>query len=157
MNEDTRVEKILRYAIEKEEAAQRFYNELVGRVSDASTKDTLKYLAQEEVRHKDFLERYLRGEIEEGALRLDEVVEYRILEHMEKEPAASDSLSPAEAYLVAAEREKASHEFYLSLSRIHPEGPIKVLLEKMANEELRHKEKVEYLYANTAFPQTSGG
>ncbi len=25
----------------------------------------------------------------------------------------------------------------------------------MANEELRHKEKVEYLYANTAFPQTS--
>jgi rubrerythrin len=31
------------------------------------------------------------------------------------------------------------------------------LLEKMAQEELRHKEKVEYLYANTAFPQTSGG
>ena len=29
--------------------------------------------------------------------------------------------------------------------------------EKMSLEELRHKEKVEYLYANTAFPQTSGG
>jgi len=27
----------------------------------------------------------------------------------------------------------------------------------MANEELKHKEKMEYLYANTAFPQTSGG
>jgi hypothetical protein len=27
----------------------------------------------------------------------------------------------------------------------------------MANEELKHKEKMEYLYANTAFPQTAGG
>jgi hypothetical protein len=27
----------------------------------------------------------------------------------------------------------------------------------MANEELKHKEKMEYLYTNTTFPQTSGG
>jgi len=27
----------------------------------------------------------------------------------------------------------------------------------MADQELRHKEKVEYLYANTAFAQTAGG
>jgi hypothetical protein len=27
----------------------------------------------------------------------------------------------------------------------------------MANQELKHKEKVEYLYSNTAFPQTAGG
>jgi hypothetical protein len=27
----------------------------------------------------------------------------------------------------------------------------------MANEEMKHKEKVEYLYTNTAFPQTEGG
>jgi hypothetical protein len=27
----------------------------------------------------------------------------------------------------------------------------------MANEELKHKEKMEYLYTNTAFPQTAGG
>jgi hypothetical protein len=31
------------------------------------------------------------------------------------------------------------------------------MLHKIANEELKHKEKMEYLYANTAFPQTDGG
>ena len=31
------------------------------------------------------------------------------------------------------------------------------MLLRMANEEKRHKEKVEYLYTNTAFPQTDGG
>ena len=37
------------------------------------------------------------------------------------------------------------------------DGKAKEMLLKMANEELKHKEKMEYLYANTAFPQTAGG
>ena len=157
MEKDSQLGKIIEFAVEKEEAAQKFYLKLVGRVSDASTQDTLKFLAGEEAKHKDFLEKYLRGEIAEGALRLTEVVEYKILEHLEEEPVASESLSPEEAFLLAAKREQASYLFYGDLSRLHPEGPVKDLLSKMANEELRHKEKVEYLYANTAFPQTSGG
>jgi len=40
---------------------------------------------------------------------------------------------------------------------MHPAGPVRDLLLGMAREELLHKEKVEYLYANTAFPQTAGG
>jgi hypothetical protein len=31
------------------------------------------------------------------------------------------------------------------------------MLLRMADQELKHKEKVEYLYANTAFTQTAGG
>jgi hypothetical protein len=31
------------------------------------------------------------------------------------------------------------------------------MLLRMAQQELRHKEKVEYLYANTVFTQTAGG
>jgi len=157
MEKDSQVGKALEFAIEKEEAAQRFYLHLVERVSDASTQDTLRYLAGEEAKHKEFLEKYLQGEIPEGTMRLTEVVDYGILEHLEEEPVASDSLKPEEAYLLAAKREQASYEFYNGLSRLHPDGPVKDLLAKMASEELRHKEKVEYLYANTAFPQTSGG
>jgi rubrerythrin len=40
---------------------------------------------------------------------------------------------------------------------MHPQGDVREIFLKMANEELKHKEKVEYLYSNTAFPQTSGG
>ena len=79
MEKDSPLGKILEFAVEKEEAAQNFYLKLVDRASDASTQDTLKFLAREEARHKDFLERYLRGEVSEGALRMSEVVEYKIL------------------------------------------------------------------------------
>ncbi len=81
----------------------------------------------------------------------------KIVEHLEEAPHIAESMKPEEAFLVAARREKASHEFYLALSKVHSPGPIKDLLERMANEELHHKEKVEYLYSNTAFPQTAGG
>jgi rubrerythrin len=40
---------------------------------------------------------------------------------------------------------------------MHPDGDIKDMLLRMAQQELRHKEKVEYLYANTVFTQTAGG
>ena len=43
------------------------------------------------------------------------------------------------------------------IADLHQDGEVKEILEKMASQELKHKEKVEYLYANTAFPQTSGG
>jgi rubrerythrin len=157
MEKDRQLGKIIEFAVEKEQAARTFYLDLMGRVAEASTRDSLEFLANEEAKHKEFLEKYLRGEIPEGTLRLTEVMDYRILEHLEEEPVVSESLSSEEAFLLAAKREQASHLFYGDLSRVHPEGPVKDLLAKMANEELRHKEKVEYLYANTAFPQTSGG
>jgi len=43
------------------------------------------------------------------------------------------------------------------LAKQHPAGDARDMLLKMANEELKHKEKMEYLYTNTTFPQTSGG
>ncbi len=52
---------------------------------------------------------------------------------------------------------KAAHEFYLSLAAVHPDGEAKNILLKMAEEELKHKEKMEYFYTNAAFVQTEGG
>ena len=62
-----------------------------------------------------------------------------------------------DAFLLAANREKASHELYLGLARIHPAGEVKRLLERLASQELKHKQRVEFLYAEVAFPQTNGG
>ena len=34
---------------------------------------------------------------------------------------------------------------------------LKRLLERLASQELKHKQRVEFLYAEVAFPQTNGG
>jgi rubrerythrin len=147
---------ILDMAIDKEIEAHAFYLDLHGRVTDSEAKQTLQFLANEEKMHRDFLSRYKQGEGGPQSLKSSQVIDYKIAEHLEK-PDVSKNIESKDAYLIAAHRELNSYNFYKALAEIHPEGETKVMLLRMANEEMKHKEKVEYLYSNTAFPQTAGG
>jgi rubrerythrin len=153
---DKNLSVLIDTAIEREEEAYRFYKQIQGHTQDPAVKETLEWIAAEEQNHKAFLVKYREGEYGPGPLRISEVVFYRIAEH-QQEPDPSGSLSRAEVFLVGAHREARSHSFYRQLAQEHPAGSVKEMLLRMANEELKHKEKLEYLYSNTAFPQTSGG
>jgi rubrerythrin len=150
------LDRVLDMAIAQEVAANRFYTELAGQVRDDRTHETLDFLAAEEVRHRKFLEAYRRGEIPDGALGLGQAIDAHVVEGLGS-PSWSQGWRPEDAFLAAAGQEKLAHEFYKKLAQAHPEGTVRDLLLKLAQEELAHKEKMEYLYANTAFPQTDGG
>ena len=150
------LEKILERAIQKEIDSQTLYSTLSNRVKDKYARDALQDLAKYEKEHQLMLERYRRGELKEGALSRDDVVDYKIAEHLEQ-PEISSKMSLKEVFLLAANREKASHELYLDLAEIHPQGEVRRMFERLAAQELEHKQKVEYLYTEVAFPQTDGG
>ncbi|MDD3847572.1 MAG: ferritin family protein [Syntrophorhabdaceae bacterium] len=147
---------IINLAISKEEEAYDFYMELINAVDDKAAKDALQVIAGEEKKHKEFLVNYRdKGYGNEG-LKMTAVVDYKIAEHLEA-PEPKAGMESKDVFLIAAHREKASHEFYLSLASMHSSGEARNMLLMMAAEELKHKEKMEYYYANAAFPQTSGG
>jgi len=150
------LDSVIQIAIDKEQEAYEFYMRLYELVEDKEAKDTLMYIAREEEHHRDFLTSCRMGQVCSTELKMDAVVDYKIIEHIEK-PDIKKNMKSAEVYLVAANREMNSFNFYKSLAGSYPAGEIKELLIKMANEELKHKEKMEYLYTNTAFPQTAGG
>ena len=52
----TELEAIIKSAITQEELSHDFYKRLAGLVSHPETKDTLEYLAKEELEHKAFLQ-----------------------------------------------------------------------------------------------------
>lgn len=153
---DRRLSDIIDLAIQREQEAYDFYMDIYNHLEDASVKDTLEFIAGEEKKHKAFLVNYREGNYGVDALRMADVVDYKIAEHLE-EPEIQEQISSQDVYLIASHREHRSHQFYSQLANLHPDGDTKTMLLKMANEELKHKEKMEYLYANTAFPQTSGG
>ncbi len=153
---DKQLSEIIDLAIQREEEAYDFYMDIFNKLEDPSIKDTLEFIAGEEKKHKAFLVDYREGNYGTDALRMTEVVEYKIAEYLE-EPEISKEAKREDVYLVASHRELKSHQFYTKLANMHDEGSLKTMLLKMANEELKHKEKMEYLYANTAFPQTDGG
>jgi rubrerythrin len=147
---------VIDMAIKREEEAYDFYMDIHNKVQDTNVQDTIEFIADEEKKHKAFLVGYRDGNYGADTLRMADVVQYRLAEYME-EPDISEDASSQEVYLIAAHRENRSHQFYSELANMHVDGELKTMLEKMANEELKHKEKMEYLYSNTAFPQTSGG
>jgi rubrerythrin len=151
-----RLADVIDTAIQREIEAFDFYMDMLRRVDDASVKDTIEFIAAEEKKHKAFLIGYRDGNYGPEALRMADVVDFKIAEHLEA-PEVKADMNSADIYLVASHRESRSHKFYTQLAALHPKGDIQMMLVKMANEELKHKEKMEYLYSNTAFPQTSGG
>ncbi len=147
---------VLDMAIGKEIEAQAFYKELQGRVADAEAKQALQFMAEEEKKHEAFLVQYKTSGIGPESLKKNQIVDYKIAEHLEK-PDISGKMDSKDVYLVAAHRELNSYNFYKELAGMHPKGATRDMLLKMADEEKKHKEKVEYLYSNTAFTQTAGG
>ena len=153
---DKQLSEILNTAIAREQEAYAFYMDIHNKVSDPSARETIAWIAEEEQKHEAFLNRYRSGELGADALRMTEVVSYKTAEYLD-EPEMVDGMKREEVFLLASHREKRSYQFYMELAAMHRQGDVREMLEKMANEELRHKEKMEYLYANTAFPQTDGG
>jgi rubrerythrin len=154
--ENVSLKSLIDRAIQREEEAHAFYTDLHERVADVTAKEALKFLAGEESKHRDFLVSYRDGASAMRALAMDERVDYGIAQHLET-PDIRKDLSTSEVYLVAAHRELSSYTFYTELAALQPAGEVRDTLQRMAGEEMKHKEKVEYLFANTAFPQTEGG
>lgn len=156
MAEQLTVGEVLKEAVQREINAQKMYGALSGKVTEAASKDVLLELVEQEKGHQEILERYLRGELDSGMMNRDQAIDYKIAEHFPP-VEITDDIVIKDIFLLASNREKASNEFYLRLSELHPEGEVKRLLRQMASEELSHKQKMEKLYTETAFPQTAGG
>lgn len=143
------MEAIVKSAIAQEELSHLFYKRLAGLVSHQETKDILEFLAKDELEHKAFLQSCFTPQ----GCKLVGGAQNTHLAEMLEAPSISDELSPKEALVIAMKREEGSYQFYQTLAGLQPPGEIQAFLEKMAKVELQHKEKVEYLYDNVAFPE----
>lgn len=145
----TELEAIIKSAIDQEELSHNFYQRLAGLVTQPETKNTLEYLAKEELEHKAFLQSCFSPR---GCTLVGEAQNVHLAE-MLTVPAISNEMSPKEALAIAAKREEGAYRFYQALASLQPPGEVQAFLNKMAKVELQHKEKVEYLYDNAAFPE----
>ncbi len=143
------LQALIEQAIAQEELSHVFYRRMADLVSHKETKETFEYLAQEELEHKAFLKNCLTPA---GCTLAGKATDTKLAEIMQT-PAITEDLSPKEALVVAMKREEGSYNFYKHLATLQPAGDARAFLEKMAQVELSHKEKVEYLYDNAAFPE----
>lgn len=140
---------ILRRAIANEESAAAFYRQAAERLSDPVTREAIEGLMRDEIEHKRLLEEFRSGArpLPEGSTSGGSLVEFL------GTPDFTADMSPADAFLLAAKKEKLAVEFYENWARLYPGGPERDLLLSLAEVERRHKVKVEDLFTNAAFPE----
>ena len=148
--------EILERAIQKEIGSQRLYSNLSQKMTNDAARYALEQLVQQEQGHQNILEQYQRGELKAGTLSGGEAVDYKIAEHL-YQPEVTPDMQLKDIFLLAANREMHSHELYSALAGLHPPGDGKRVFEELASQELEHKQKMEFLYTEVAFPQTDGG
>ncbi len=146
---DTELKALIEHAIVQEELSHDFYLRLADLVSHSETRDTFTFLAKDELEHKAFLQSCLTP----GGCPLYGRAQDVHLSELLEVPAINEEMSPKEALVIAMKREEGSYHFYQRLASLQPPGEAKAFLEKMAQVELGHKEKMEYLYDNAAFPE----
>ena len=155
--EERRLSDFIDIAIQREIEAVEFYRGLCNTVQDTTAREALDFLANEERKHREFLES-LSGR-QAGARHAEAHAGDRLQDRRAPRKARHPNRTCTAVTCTwwPPTGSRTAVNFYTGLAAIHPDGQVKEMLLRMAGEEKRHKEKVEYLYSNTAFPQTDGG
>lgn len=144
-----KVSRLIKRAIDQAMGSREFYLTMAILVNHRETKETFEYLAHNEQKHINFFQNILAEEACPFEIPTKDVHLADLLEL----PHVTRDLSPKEALIIAVKREEASHRFYQNLADHQPPGTVRHILEEMALIKLEHKDKLEYIYDNVAFPE----
>jgi desulfoferrodoxin-like iron-binding protein len=143
LSEFKSVDDILDFAIVKEKEAEKFYREWAEKVKDEWIKNVFVSFAGEEHKHMEILVKAKKGE----TLKTSEqgIQDLKISDYL-TDISPSQDMDYQEALIIAMKREKASFKLYSDLAALTKGKGIHETLLALAQEEARHKVRLETIY-----------
>lgn len=144
---DWTLERALNFALSMEEQSIQLYTSAQDRVVNPGSKEFLKELVVEEVRHKNNILNAMEDpeKVEEIGSFDTKIQDLKIVDMLE-----ATSLSPEADYqeilIYAAKREKDTHDLYMELAKKYRGKQIGRMFARLAQEELKHKYRLETEY-----------
>ncbi|TET64413.1 hypothetical protein E3J49_04310 [Candidatus Bathyarchaeota archaeon] len=141
------LEKALELALNMEEESIKLYTSAQNKVLTPGSIEFLKELIKEEEKHKSTILEAMRDQqkVKEIGSFEAKIQDLKIVDYLE-----DVSLSPEAGYqqilIYAGKREKSTHDFYMELARRYKDEEIGKMFAKLAQEELRHKYRLEQEY-----------
>jgi rubrerythrin len=138
---------VLESAVKIEEQSYAVYAIAQEKVYSSSSKKFLKELAQEELKHKEKLLTIMENKekLSEIGLHTKAMQDLKIVDTM-KDTTLSEDVDYQRILVYAAKREKSTYEYYNSLAAGFEDTEIGNLFSKLAQEELKHKNRLEKEY-----------
>jgi len=141
------IEQILDFAIEREIEANQFYLKLADWVEKKEMRKVFTDFAEEELRHKQRLEKVKKGEF---IMDFEEIGYLDIAETKEDIKPLRD-MTYAEALIIAMRREMRAFRLYKTLALAAKKTELIDLFELLALQEEAHKLKFEVEYELVTF------
>ena len=138
---------ILEAAINVEEESYRLYTMAQEKVNYPSSKELLKELAGEELKHKEKLLVLMmnKAKISKLESQTESIQDLKIVDSM-RDVTLTEDADYQTILVYAARREKSTHEYYKSLATVFKGTEAAELFSRLAKEELIHKNKIEREY-----------
>lgn len=135
-------EEIMDYAIDKEKEAAAFYEEASKQEKYSGAKEIFEAFAKEEEKHQTMLENFTKENIEHYKIeKIPDLKRSDYLVDMQYEPGMSYS----DILRLAMKREEKAVKFYTAFSEKTGADEHKKLFQILAQEEAKHKLKLETL------------
>jgi rubrerythrin len=146
------LDEILDTAIYKEIAANAFYVAGQNKTDDPGAKVLMKELAEEELKHAQWLKDFREKGREKQDWHPEKVPNLKISEYL----TGGDTLEGAglqDTLIFAIKREQQSIEFYSKMMSVMRDEAAKRLCQRLVNEELKHKLRLEIFYDDQVYQE----
>lgn len=150
MNQDE-FKEIISQAISQELEAFTFYSTVSDKAQDVDLKRLFKDLAQEEAKHQRTLEGFLTKD--PGKMHFSVSPDYKVADALSAPPLTPD-LKPVDGLVIAIKKELEAMRMYTQLASASAEATQKNIFLELASMERGHKNKLENIYTNMAFPES---
>lgn len=142
------VKEIVKQAAQQEDKAYKFYMDALKFVKDPASQLWLKELATEELKHKEMLQKFDVSKIKQfkpAKIQDLHITEYLVDKDIHEIKDFQDVL------IVAMKKEQKSYNFYVSMAKSSDNPEMKKLCKILAQEELKHKHKLELYYDDNVY------
>ena len=142
--------KTIKFAIENEVEAEKFYKDAADRFSDQNIKGIFLELAAEERGHRNTLkEIYSSASIDNY---FDAAKDYNVSSTIPK-PEVSEHMKPVDAIALAMKKEEEAMNQYKEMADACPDAEMKDVLMKLSVMEQNHKFKLENAFVDIGYPE----
>jgi rubrerythrin len=136
-------EDIIKFAIQREEAAIKAYGDMNATAKTPGLKELLLELQGEEKNHKKLLQDITQEQI--GSFKKEQVIDLKISDYLTEEPVSED-MTFQDLLIFAAKKEQEAVELYTRLEQDAESSELKKLFDFLITQEKSHKLKLEKEY-----------
>ena len=144
--ENWTIEKALEVGAEMELESYTLYTETAAKAKYPGAKKLLTEIAEDEKRHREY---FLKGLEDPSNIQMrtlkEDIPDLKITDQLVKVPLDPRADYP-QILIFAAQREKATHDFYVQVARKFKDTQMGKMFNNFATEELRHKYLLEKEY-----------